>query len=169
MLVDFPNSLTRILTDPDGSGPLPGTAPTPDVPTDPLVPGPTSTTTTTLSKVSSTAIPTAGNTVTLPTGDGPKSATTGTPTTKGTSSDRQTNVVSRINDRIQGNIEKATNGLTGGKHAADNGSGATSADRVTVRDLVSRLGVGNKPASTSTDTSENEKEADKSESAPAGS
>ena len=38
MLVDFPNSLTRILTDPDGSGPLPGTAPPPVVPTDPVVP-----------------------------------------------------------------------------------------------------------------------------------
>ena len=103
----------------------------------------------------------------LPTGDGTKDATTGT--TKGTGSDRQTNVVSRISDQIQGNIAKATSGLTGGKHAADNGSGATSADRVTVRDLVSRLGVGKKPTSTSTDTSESEKEAEKSVSAPAGS
>jgi hypothetical protein len=105
--------------------------------------------------------------VTLPTGDGTKDATTGT--TKGTGGDRQTNVVSRISDQIQGNIAKATSGLTGGKHAADNGSGAASADRVTVRDLVSRLGVGKKPTSTSTDTSESEKETEKSESAPAGS
>ena len=170
LLVDFPNSVTRILTDPDGSGPLPGTPPAPVVPTDPVVPPttlPTTTSNTALQKVSSTALPTAGNTVALPTGDGTKDATTGT--TKSTGSDRQTNVVSRISDQIQGNIAKATSGLTGGKHAADNGSGATGADRVTVRDLLSRLGVGKKPTSTSTDTSESEKETEKSESAPAGS
>ena len=169
LLVDFPNSVTRILTDPDGSGPLLGTSPPPVVPTDPVVPPATlpSTSNNALQKVSSTAIPTAGNTVTLPTGDGTKNTTTGT--TKGTGSDRQTNVVSRISDQIQGNIAKATSGLTGGKHAADNGSGATSADRVTVRDLVSRLGVGKKPTSTSTDASASEKDAEKSESAPAGS
>lgn len=161
MLVDFPNSLTRILTDPDGSGPLPGTPPAPVIPDDPNVPA--ATPSTTLTKVSSTALPTAGNTVTLPTGDSTKKPT------KSTSGDGQTNVVSRIAERIQGNIAKATGASTGGKHAAESGSATTNTDRVTVSDLVSRLGAGKKPTSTSTASSESEGDGAQSENASDGS
>ncbi len=150
LLVDFPNSVTRILT---------GTAPTPTVPSEPLTP-PTqlpSSANTALSKVSSTALPSDGNTVTLPTGDGTNKDTTRT-TKKGASSDRQTNVVSRIADRVQGNIAKATGAATGGKHAADAESATGGQDRVTVRDLVSRLGIDKKPTKNSGDTgTDNEK------------
>lgn len=38
LTVDFPNSVTRILTDPDGTGPGTGTAPTPVIPDEPNVP-----------------------------------------------------------------------------------------------------------------------------------
>jgi hypothetical protein len=72
---------------------------------------------------------------------------------KGADASRQTNLVNRVADRIQ---DRITGGLdtvrsaSTGRHAVDNGAAAK--DRVTVRDLVSRLGVGNKQKPTSTDT-----------------
>lgn len=149
VLVTFPNEITKVLG---------GTPPVLEEP---------ETTTTTVARsgqqqqVSSTAITPADKTVNLNLGSGSSPKTKA----KGTETNRQTNVVSRIADRVQGNIAKATGAATGGKHAADTESATDAKDRVTVRDLVSRLGIDKKPTKSGGDTgTDNEKkDAPKSE------
>lgn len=153
VLVTFPNEITKVLG---------GTPPVLEEPEA------TTASNTTLARsgqqqqVSSTAIAPADQTVKLNLG----SESSPKPRAKGVETSRQTNVVSRITDRVQGNIAKATGAATGGKHAVDSDSGTASKDRVTVRDLVSRLGVEKKPTQKSSESgtgAEADKDTSKSE------